>query len=816
MSGSYWCVVGNKCGRVISNTTVVLTRYKLEKKNFGARTVEVMEGKSLKLKIDDYFQSSEFKHAWGINKWPIKASPFDRHLPMGRRLGVDLFGNLHFAYVLQSDSVLENFVYKSLTFDLFDDAHIGGSYTFLNVTKNPKGIVPFPPKLAFATSSNIVALEGENKTLECFFYGYPLPEYKWSFVGHKDWDDRRYFTSSETNLTLLDVRAEDAGTYTVVGSNHLGSGECVFHVSVEAFPRFKLEHDSPKNMNLTEGQDVVINCAPFSLPPPSIQWIINGRNVDAHDLPPNVEMAANKTFLKIKKLSKDGRGSESMVVQCNATNKHGYMLKAGYINVLRRTKIVVDEEVVYTETQESSSSSSSSSKTFEISGSSESSGSSSTGSSGSSSPSSWSSGKSPSANVPHDPSYSPPDSPYLPPPHSPLSRQPSTTSIPPMQNDKEEKELKYKCKGVYDPATPSKPKWYQLRKNISENGSKQANDYEELTASDPPHIMLYEEMEGNVQVSRLVLRKEKNTSWAGLPHRFKCIVDNGYTKDEKVVDVFDPEALKPAVDDKERKNGNNPEKELCDQEFKSYSRDDTESKFQSKKLMTADGYVLSDDDDISLNDYGLSDGGRFTEDGSFVGAYVISPGTRSLKIRKEIVKDHYPNNLYVGQNIHSSSGVFYTMPPSYREESMPAQQFQHQQQHSFEQQQHFIQPQVAHQQHYIVDHSQSTLGQPQHILIDQQNVSNVQHVAVLKHEVQQQQQQQQQQQHQFDHGQPDSQQFMMMIHQQQHHQQQQQEEHEEEGKKPTYQSCLDISSNKPAADMPEYHTFTKTTKIVYS
>ena len=56
----------------------------------------------------------------------------------------------------------------------------------------------------------------------------------------------------------------------------------------------------------------------------------------ANELPSNFRMNANETSLTISGLCRgcSGQDSGSFVVQCNASNVHGYVFAGGYVNVL--------------------------------------------------------------------------------------------------------------------------------------------------------------------------------------------------------------------------------------------------------------------------------------------------------------------------------------------------------------------------------------------------------------------------------------------------------------------------------------------------
>jgi len=73
------------------------------------------------------------------------------------------------------------------------------------------------------------------------------------------------------------------------------------------------------------------------------------------------------------------------------------------------------------------------------------------------------------------------------------------------------------------------------------------------------------------------------------------------------------------VDEKERKQGNDPEKDFKDEGFKDYMRQPGHDKVPAGNLERPD-----DEDNVSndsMAEYDDDDTGKFNEDGSFIGQY---------------------------------------------------------------------------------------------------------------------------------------------------------------------------------------------------
>jgi hypothetical protein len=118
------------------------------------------------------------------------------------------------------------------------------------------------------TNANLVAGEGTNITVRAA--GVPAPDYYW-YDNH----DALIQSGPEGTLVLSNLQFADAGTYSVVASNSLGSDTTNFVISLFVAPCISepptnvLVHvGDPVNFSVTEG-----GCA---VPAPTYQWYKNG------------------------------------------------------------------------------------------------------------------------------------------------------------------------------------------------------------------------------------------------------------------------------------------------------------------------------------------------------------------------------------------------------------------------------------------------------------------------------------------------------------------------------------------------------------
>lgn len=83
-----------------------------------------------------------------------------------------------------------------------------------------------------------------------------------------------------------------------------------------------------ENVNTAEEEDAEFECVAGGLPRPTVEWSIDGVNIENMD--PDSRRTLNNNKLIYRNVSK----ADSQVIQCNATNKHGYIFTNAFLNVL--------------------------------------------------------------------------------------------------------------------------------------------------------------------------------------------------------------------------------------------------------------------------------------------------------------------------------------------------------------------------------------------------------------------------------------------------------------------------------------------------
>ncbi|XP_062846492.1 platelet-derived growth factor receptor beta [Trichomycterus rosablanca] len=139
----------------------------------------------------------------------------------------------------------------------------------INITVLEKGFV----KLSSLLGSNVSALSYENVELKVEVEAYPKPVIRWSKDGVVITGDHNIKTKQEqetkyiSTVTLVRIRLEQKGFYTVHVSNEDDSKEMAFHVVVKVPPQITELSDYH-----LAGKKHAVTCVAEGVPSPNIQW----------------------------------------------------------------------------------------------------------------------------------------------------------------------------------------------------------------------------------------------------------------------------------------------------------------------------------------------------------------------------------------------------------------------------------------------------------------------------------------------------------------------------------------------------------------
>lgn len=492
--------------------------------------------------------------------WLLAVSEDDKNpvaLQLDKRINIDEQGHLHFAFVKVSD-MRNNKLYRCNSFNPNLRSTVGGSDSSLTVQQGPMD--KKKPKLEISSDSVKVGLVGGVISLKCFFSGNPAPQVQWSRVGKQMPASRTLWSKdSGTLLEIRNLQESDEGEYKCQGINSQGTEEHVMNIDIQSVPVFESKKKQPHNINATEGEDITFICDPKGEPEADITWFIDGKKLNVNRPGAQRLISSDRKNLTLYKVCKDcDVGNSLMNVQCMGRNEHGSIIADGYLNVLKPTEILV-----------------------------------------------------------------PP------------------TDVELVYGNK----VIFKCETKSDDSTPVNVRWLKddveisyIRHHISVNSTDfslhirteddddqgagykgryicvASNDYSEVRASAVLSLPL-----GPVPTAGPVVKTSGGWWWIFVLIAIIlllliillccCLCLQRNRGDEY------------SVDEKERKNGNDPEKELKDNGFQDYQRPEEEPMKGSRASLTSTIKLGESDDEGSLAEYGDIDTGKFNEDGSFLGQY---------------------------------------------------------------------------------------------------------------------------------------------------------------------------------------------------
>ncbi|ELT88536.1 hypothetical protein CAPTEDRAFT_221071 [Capitella teleta] len=285
-----------------------------------------------------------------VDKYPVRY-----HL--SARVQMDDNGNLRFAYLEEADEHTGK-IFKCQANNPQIDITSAVGYSALIVDAD-QGLTKPKVELAFKNDLNsepMIGLLGKSLRFRCIFSGKPVPRITWEKVGGSLPPGRHDVTLYDTEMTITDLDENDDGEYKCTGvnkNNFTDTASHTFRAIIQAMPEFLSEDDQVTDRNVTIGESLEFHCRARGNPPPTLKWTIDGLDPD-HIQRPRLHISEDKETLYLRDVCKvcPGLSTDLMVVQCNASNSHGYAYSQGYINVLEPTKMSVPPKDIYLENKQ--------------------------------------------------------------------------------------------------------------------------------------------------------------------------------------------------------------------------------------------------------------------------------------------------------------------------------------------------------------------------------------------------------------------------------------------------------------------------------
>ncbi|XP_010130628.1 PREDICTED: hemicentin-1, partial [Buceros rhinoceros silvestris] len=216
-----------------------------------------------------------------------------------------------------------------------------------NVTQLVKLSVHVPPKIQ--RGPRVLKVQaGHRVDIPCHAQGIPPPTVTW-FKGRSavPVDGGQFIHSLDGALGISNVQLPDAGIYTCVAGNVVGSDTSEITVQVQDSPTIE-DLDPSYNSLFQErvaNQRVAFPCLVKGIPKPVIKWLRNGRELTGSE--PGISVLEDGTLLVIASVTPSDNGE----YMCVATNEAGrterkYNLKVNVPPEIRDQEKVTNTSVV--------------------------------------------------------------------------------------------------------------------------------------------------------------------------------------------------------------------------------------------------------------------------------------------------------------------------------------------------------------------------------------------------------------------------------------------------------------------------------------
>uniref|UniRef100_A0A0B7A4I7 Neuroglian n=1 Tax=Arion vulgaris TaxID=1028688 RepID=A0A0B7A4I7_9EUPU len=194
-------------------------------------------------------------------------------------------------------------------------------------------------KYLWSDQDDRFGLRGETFSVKCIFSGNPTPDVHWERTDNKALSTRANLKSFAQELVITDLQFEDAGQYECWATNSVAATRLyrTFNIRVNSKPYFIQE---PTDLEIGVGANVEFTCMAGGVPDPDIDWFIDGvalKDVkDARIQPPRFQRP-----IETKIYLSNVQQTDHMVIQCNASNVHGYVFADVYLNVLAEAPTIL-------------------------------------------------------------------------------------------------------------------------------------------------------------------------------------------------------------------------------------------------------------------------------------------------------------------------------------------------------------------------------------------------------------------------------------------------------------------------------------------
>ncbi|CAE1307932.1 NRCAM [Acanthosepion pharaonis] len=320
--GLYQCFASNAHGVAMSLMYDLRQAFLDDFAKEKSQTIQVSLGHPVKLNC---IEPSSFPDA--VMFWVLKYKDggFEA-IDYDDRVTMDLEGRLIITNVEKKD-YQNGRAYACMAMNTFVRTNTQGKEYYIIPTGSQAA--EMEPRRMWASPSELSFELGETARMKCIWVGNPTPEVFWTRNNQQLSDSKYQLYSFGQELRINNLQFEDAGNYECSGRNKLTqtSPNYKIFVSVYSKPQWIRK---PQNVESSVGGSATFICDAESQPSPDVrQWFIDGVLTSKKNLDVN-KYFISSTNLTIVNLIKE----DAMTIQCNISNKYGYVFTNAYLNVL--------------------------------------------------------------------------------------------------------------------------------------------------------------------------------------------------------------------------------------------------------------------------------------------------------------------------------------------------------------------------------------------------------------------------------------------------------------------------------------------------
>nr|CAD7427621.1 unnamed protein product [Timema monikensis] len=183
-----------------------------------------------------------------------------------------------------------------------------------------------------AEVGNKLVKAGDTITLKCLISGIPEPAVTWSRRGQEILPDFKFQFQNDSSLKIVNVEMSDAGEYTCIGQNKVGTSHDSVSLDVGMSPRIV---QVPMDVEIKYNSNGSVPCMALGLPAPDISWLKeDGKVLEA----PHFTLLDSGSLLLT-----DARIDDQGTYVCKVENKFGTVELKADIKIIGFAAPVLDD-----------------------------------------------------------------------------------------------------------------------------------------------------------------------------------------------------------------------------------------------------------------------------------------------------------------------------------------------------------------------------------------------------------------------------------------------------------------------------------------